>query len=92
MIAEADAVLASGHMPPRSIIAVFEAAKEAGVRRMIVNHPNFVIEATKVGAISRAQLREIAEKKMSDLNATTIEAAEKTIAGTARSMGITVEG
>ena len=47
MIAEADAVLASGHMPPHSIIAVFEAAKEAGVRRMIVNHPNFVIEASK---------------------------------------------
>ena len=47
MIAEADAVLASGHMPAQSIIAVFEAAKEHGVRRMIVNHPNFVIEATK---------------------------------------------
>jgi hypothetical protein len=47
MIAEADAVLASGHMPAQSIIAVFAAAKEHGVRRMIVNHPNFVIEATK---------------------------------------------
>jgi hypothetical protein len=47
MIADADAVLASGHMPAQSIIAVFEAAKEHGVRRMIVNHPNFVIEASK---------------------------------------------
>jgi hypothetical protein len=47
MIAEADAVLASGHMPPASILAVFEAARVAGVRRMIVNHPNFVIEASK---------------------------------------------
>jgi hypothetical protein len=47
MIADADAVLASGHMPAQSIIAVFEAAQEHGVRRMIVNHPNFVIEATK---------------------------------------------
>ena len=46
---------------------------------------------TKVGAISRAQLREIAQKKMSDLNAETIEAAELTIAGTARSMGITIK-
>ena len=45
----------------------------------------------KVGAISRAQLREIAEKKMADLNANTVEAAENTIAGTARSMGITVK-
>jgi large subunit ribosomal protein L11 len=46
----------------------------------------------KVGSISRAQLREIAEKKMADLNAEEIEQAEKIIAGTARSMGITVEG
>jgi len=45
----------------------------------------------KVGAISRAQLREIAEKKMADLNANDVEAAEKIIAGTARSMGITVK-
>ncbi|MDT5037293.1 MAG: large subunit ribosomal protein [Micromonosporaceae bacterium] len=44
----------------------------------------------KVGSISRAQLREIAEKKMSDLNANDIEQAEKIIAGTARSMGIDV--
>jgi large subunit ribosomal protein L11 len=45
----------------------------------------------KVGKISAAQLRDIATTKMPDLNATTIEAAEKIIAGTARSMGITVE-
>ena len=43
-----------------------------------------------VGSISRAELREIAEKKMADLNANDVEAAEKIIAGTARSMGITV--
>jgi len=45
----------------------------------------------KVGSISRAQLREIAEKKMADLNANSLEMAERTIAGTARSMGITVQ-
>ena len=45
-IAEADAILASGHMAPASIPAVFEAAREKGVRRMLVNHPNFVIEAS----------------------------------------------
>jgi large subunit ribosomal protein L11 len=45
----------------------------------------------KVGTISKAKLREIAEKKMPDLNATTIEGAEKIIAGTARSMGIKIE-
>lgn len=45
----------------------------------------------KVGKISKAQLREIAEKKRPDLNANDIEAAEKIIAGTARSMGIKIE-
>jgi large subunit ribosomal protein L11 len=44
----------------------------------------------KVGSINRAQLREIAEKKMADLNANDVEQAEKIIAGTARSMGINV--
>jgi large subunit ribosomal protein L11 len=46
----------------------------------------------KVGSVSAAQIREIAQTKMPDLNANTIEAAEKIIAGTARSMGITVKG
>ncbi len=47
---------------------------------------------TKVGTMTKAQVREIAQVKMPDLNANTIEAAEKIIAGTARSMGITVQG
>ena len=46
---------------------------------------------TKVATISQAQVREIAESKMADLNANDIDAAAKIIAGTARSMGITVE-
>ena len=46
---------------------------------------------TKVGSISQAQLREIAEFKMKDLNANDIDAAAKIIAGTARSMGIEVK-
>jgi large subunit ribosomal protein L11 len=45
---------------------------------------------TKVGSISRQQLHEIAELKMKDLNVNDIEAAERTIEGTARSMGITI--
>lgn len=45
----------------------------------------------KVATISRAKLQEIAELKMKDLNAASIEAAISMIAGTARSMGITVE-
>ena len=46
----------------------------------------------KVGKVTQAQVREIAETKMPDLNANDIEAAAKIVAGTARSMGITVEG
>ncbi|SEJ15420.1 50S ribosomal protein L11 [Demequina mangrovi] len=45
---------------------------------------------TKVGNLTEAQVREIAETKMADLNANDIDAAAKIIAGTARSMGITV--
>jgi len=45
----------------------------------------------KVGKLSRAQLREIAQFKAKDLNANTIEGAERIIEGTARSMGIEVE-
>jgi large subunit ribosomal protein L11 len=46
----------------------------------------------KVGKVTRAQLKKIAELKMQDLNATDLEGAIKMIAGTARSMGLTVEG
>src|SRR5499426_3019878 len=45
----------------------------------------------KVGTISQAQIREIAERKMPDLNANDIDAASKIIAGTARSMGVDVK-
>lgn len=45
----------------------------------------------KVGSVSRTQVKEIAETKMKDLNANDVEAAMKIIAGTARSMGITVD-
>lgn len=45
----------------------------------------------KVGVLTKAQLKEIAEKKMPDLNANDVEAAMKIIAGTAKSMGVEVE-
>lgn len=45
---------------------------------------------TKVGTVTRDQLRDIAQTKLPDLNANSLEAAEKIIEGTARSMGITV--
>jgi large subunit ribosomal protein L11 len=44
----------------------------------------------KVGSINRAQLREIAETKLPDLNANDVEAAMKIVEGTARNMGVTV--
>jgi large subunit ribosomal protein L11 len=46
---------------------------------------------TKVGKVTRDQVREIAEKKMPDLNAVDLDGATKIVEGTARSMGITVE-
>ncbi len=45
----------------------------------------------KVGSLTKAKITEIAKTKMPDLNATTIEAAEKMVVGTARNMGITVQ-
>ena len=49
-------------------------------------------KAIKVGKITREQLEEIAKTKMKDLTAADLDAAVKTIAGSARSMGVTVEG
>lgn len=46
----------------------------------------------KIGTISRAQLEEIAKTKMPDLNTSNVESALKTIEGTAKSMGLTIEG
>lgn len=49
-------------------------------------------KANKVGKLTQAQLKEIAEYKMPDLNANDVEGAMRIIAGTARNMGVTVEG
>jgi len=46
---------------------------------------------TKIGTLTKAQVEEIAKEKMADLNAGSVEAAMRTIAGTARSMGVEVE-
>ncbi|WP_312303275.1 50S ribosomal protein L11 [Pulveribacter sp.] len=47
---------------------------------------------TKVGKITREQLEEIAKTKLKDMNAASVDAAVRTLAGSARSMGVTVEG
>jgi len=56
-----------------------------------IEHGSGVPNKTKVAKISKADLQKIAETKMQDLNAASIEAAMSMIAGTARSMGVTVE-
>ncbi len=47
---------------------------------------------TKIGKITKAQLRKLAQEKLPDLNAPNVEAAEKILAGTARSMGVEIAG
>jgi len=68
--------------PPASALL----KKAAGVEKGAANPLK-----AKVGKVSRADVRKIAERKMVDLNAHDLDAAERIIAGTARSMGIEVE-
>lgn len=68
--------------PPAAVLLKQAAGIESGSAA-----PN----RTKVAAVTREQIREIAETKMPDLNANDIDGAMKIIEGTARSMGITVE-
>lgn len=69
--------------PPASILL----KKAVGIKSGS-NTPNKV----KVGTVTREQLEEIAKTKMEDLNAASLEAAVRIIAGSARSMGLNVEG
>ena len=69
--------------PPASILL----KKAVGIKSGSSN-PN----TKKVGTVTLVQLEEIAKTKMEDLNAANLEAAVKTIAGSARSMGLNVEG
>jgi large subunit ribosomal protein L11 len=69
--------------PPASVLLV----KAAGVPK-----GSGVPNRDKVGKVTRAQVEEIAKTKLQDLNCSTIDAAVRIVAGTARSMGIDVEG
>ena len=68
--------------PPASSLILKALGKEKGSGKP---------KTEKIGILSRAQLKEIAEKKMPDLNASTVESAMKVVAGTARSMGVDVK-
>ncbi|MCF6346222.1 MAG: 50S ribosomal protein L11 [Thiomicrorhabdus sp.] len=69
--------------PPASILL----KKAAGIKS-----GSAIPNVNKVGTVTRAQLEEIANTKMADLNANDLDAAVKIIAGSARSMGLVVEG
>ena len=68
--------------PPAAVLLIKAAGIEKG---------SGVPNKNKVGKVTKKQLKEIAETKMPDLNVHDVEAAMKLVAGTARSMGITVE-
>ena len=69
--------------PPASVLLVKAAKIEKG---------SGVPNRTKVGTVTRAQVRQIAESKMKDLNANDVDMAMRMVEGTARSMGIVVQG
>ena len=69
--------------PPASALLKKAAGVEKGAGNPLTQ---------KVGKVTRMQVREIAQRKLADLNTTDLDAAEKIIAGTAKNMGITVEG
>jgi hypothetical protein len=56
IVKETGAILAGGHMAPDRIIALFEAAHDVGITRLLVNHPNFVIEADEEQVVKLADL------------------------------------
>ncbi|MCL2181955.1 MAG: 50S ribosomal protein L11 [Chitinispirillia bacterium] len=68
--------------PPAAVLIMKEIGKDKG---------SGVPNKEKVGSMSKEQLKKIAEMKMADLNAASVEAAMNIIAGTARSMGVTID-
>ncbi len=67
--------------PPASVLIIKELGKDKG---------SSVPNKDKIGTLTKAQIRKIAEKKLPDLNASCVETAMNTIMGTARSMGVNV--
>jgi large subunit ribosomal protein L11 len=68
--------------PPAAVLIMKELGKDKG---------SGVPNKEKIGTLTKAQLKKIAEMKLADLNAASVEAAMNIIAGTARSMGVNVE-
>jgi large subunit ribosomal protein L11 len=68
--------------PPTSVLILKELGKEKG---------SSVPNKDKIGTLTKAQVKKIAELKLTDLNAASVDAAMNLVAGTARSMGVTIE-
>jgi hypothetical protein len=56
LIKEEDAILSSGHMPPAEIFAVFKAARQAGVEKLLVAHPDFIVDVSHEQACELAKM------------------------------------
>lgn len=67
--------------PPTAVLILKEMGKEKG---------SGVPNKEKIGSLTKAQIKKIAEMKLSDLNAASVDAAMNTVMGTARSMGVTI--
>ncbi|MDR0308077.1 MAG: 50S ribosomal protein L11 [Chitinispirillales bacterium] len=68
--------------PPAAVLIMKELGKDKG---------SGVPNKDKIGTLTKAQVRKIAEMKLADLNAASVEAAMNTVMGTARSMGVSIE-
>jgi large subunit ribosomal protein L11 len=77
----------------RSFSFIMKEAPVADMIKKVLNLPKGSAKPLqeKVGKITKAQIRQIAEKKMPDLNAKNIEGAMKMVEGTAKNMGLTIE-
>ena len=73
-------------------INIMEFCKAFNAQTQELEKGSATPHSNKVGKITRAQLEEIAKTKLKDMNAASVDAAIRTLAGSARSMGITVEG
>jgi hypothetical protein len=65
LIAEAGAILASGHLSPAEIVTVFSSARDRGATRLLLNHPNFIVEASPADAERLVELGTFVEHNLS---------------------------
>jgi Family of unknown function (DUF6282) len=64
LVAESGAVLSAGHLAPERILLLFDAARSLGVKRLLVNHPNFVVEASSGDVVRYAEMGAVIEHSL----------------------------